>query len=353
MNRYLKKRRKKVGLPPGTLVPLVERTDPVRLTLFDYGPDHFEERALEDVEDVFPYRDSPHVTWINVDGSHDTETVRRLGAHFGLHPLVLEDIVSTAQRPKVEVYEDYLFIVIRMLRFDRERRQIEAEQLSLVVSEGFVLSFQERPGDVLDPIRHRLRLEQGRLRRSGADYLAYAILDVIVDHYFVVLEEVGELLEELEDEVLRDPSMEVQQKIRDLRRELILMRRAVWPVRELFMTLERIELPLFREETRPFLRDAYDHIIQVIDIVESLRDVISGLMDLYMSSLSNRMNEIMKFLTIVGTIFIPLTFIAGIYGMNFEHMPELHYRYGYPLVMLAMVAIAAGMLLYFRRKRWL
>ncbi|QXD14802.1 magnesium/cobalt transporter CorA [Rhodocaloribacter litoris] len=353
MPRYLKKRSKKLGLPPGTLVPLEERTEPVTFQVFDYGPDTFAEHTFSRVDEVLAYRDSPTVTWINVDGVHDVEVIRRLGEHFGLHPLVQEDIASTEQRPKVEPYEDYLFIVVRMLRFNPARQQLDAEQVSLIVGTGYVLSFQERPGDVLDPVRHRLRNGLGRLRRNGADYLAYALLDVIVDHYFVALEQLSERIEELEEDVLRDPSLPTQQHIRDLRRELILMRRSVWPLRELFLGLERIEAPLIRDETRPFLRDAYDHSIQVIDIVESLREILAGLMDLYLSSLSNRMNEVMKFLTIMGTIFIPLTFIAGIYGMNFDYMPELHFKYGYPLVMAFMLGVGLALVVYFRRKRWL
>ncbi len=354
MTRYLHKRRKKHGLPPGSLVFMGEaKTHTVGISVFDYDGQTFEEFTPETLEAVFPLRDAPTVSWINVNGVHDVELVRRLGEHFGIHPLVLEDIVSLGQRPKLEQYEDYLYLVVKMHALDEQKRQMTTEQVSLLVGPTWVLSFQEDPGDVFDPVRHRLRGGQGRLRKRGADYLAYALLDVVVDHYFLVLEAFSEMIENLEDRVLDGPLEAIHHQINDLRRELILLRRTIWPVRELLSVLDRSETRLIRPETRPYFRDVYDHAVQVLDVVESLRDVLGGLMDLYMSSLSNRMNEIMKFLTIIGTIFIPLTFIAGIYGMNFDFMPELHYRLAYPLVWLAMILLALGLMFYFRRKHWL
>jgi magnesium transporter len=347
-------RKKHVGLPPGSVVFIgEEKTAPVRFSVIDYTEDHLEETTLRDVGEVLPYRDSPTTTWINVSGVHDEDTIRTIGEHFGLHPLIQEDIAHTGQRPKLETYDDHVYVVSKMLYHDEEADHLRAEQVSFVLGGSYLLSFQEDPGDVFDPVRKRLREGRGRIRARGTDYLTYALLDVIVDHYFVILEALGDRAEEIEDEVLDDPQSETQERINDLRRDLIFMRRMTWPVRELLSQLERLDLPLWSEETRPFVRDTYDHAVQVLDLVESLRDVVGGLTDLYMTSLSNRMNEIMKVLTIIGTIFIPLTFIAGIYGMNFEYMPELSVQYGYPAAMGVMAVIAAALLLYFRRKDWI
>jgi magnesium transporter len=347
-------RKKHVGLPPGSVVFIgEEKTEPVRFSVIDYTDDALEETTLRDVGAVLPYRDSPTSTWINVSGVHDENTIRAIGEHFGLHPLIQEDIAHTGQRPKLETYDDHIYVVSKMLYHNDGDRHIRAEQVSFVLGGNYLLSFQEDPGDVFDPVRRRLREGRGRIRARGTDYLTYALLDVIVDHYFVVLEELGGRTEELEDEVLDDPQPETQERINDLRRDLIFMRRMTWPVRELLSQLERLDSPLWSEDTRPFVRDTYDHAVQVLDLVESLRDVTGGLTDLYMTSLSNRMNEIMKVLTIIGTIFIPLTFIAGIYGMNFEYMPELTVWYGYPAAVAVMAIIAGGLLLYFRRKKWI
>ena len=354
MPRIVSKRAYKLGLAPGSIItPPRPGATPVTITVYDYSPEGVEEHVCDSPEDCFLFRDRPTQTWINIDGIHDAEILRTLGAHYGLHPLTLEDIASTSQRPKVEEYEGYIYIVAKMISFVPQPFELKIEQVSLILGANFVLSFQEEPGDVFNPIRERLRGGKGRMRQMGADYLAYALLDIIVDYYFVVLEHMGERIETLEEAILQTPDFSTQKKIRDLRRELIQMRRAVWPLRELFSALERTESALIRPATRPFLRDAYDHTIQIIDVVESLRDVLSGLMDLYMSSLSNKMNEIMKFLTIIGTIFIPLTFIAGIYGMNFDNMPELHTRYGYPLAMGIMLALGLSLLYYFRRRDWI
>jgi magnesium transporter len=347
-------RKKHVGLPPGSVVFVgEEKTEPVRFSVFDYTADRLDETELEDVEEVLPYRDSPTTTWINVSGVHDEDAIRTIGDHFGLHPLIQEDIVHTGQRPKLETYDDHVYIVSKMLYHDDEEDHLRAEQVSFVLGGSYLVSFQEDPGDVFGPVRERLRRGRGRIRGAGTDYLAYALLDVIVDHYFVILEELGSRTEEIEDEVLETPQSETQERINDLRRDLIFMRRMTWPVRELLSQLQRLDSPLWSEETRPFVRDTYDHAVQVLDLVESLRDVVGGLTDLYMTSLSNRMNEIMKVLTIIGTIFIPLTFIAGIYGMNFEYMPELTVWYGYPVAMGVMAGVAGVLLLYFRRKEWI
>jgi magnesium transporter len=343
-----------VGLPPGSVVFVGdEKTTDIHFSVIDYTPDGLEEARYTTVEDILPYRDSPTSTWINVTGVHDAAIVRTIGEHFGLHPLIQEDIAHTGQRPKLEGYDDHVYVISKMLYHDETNDHLRAEQVSFVLGGSYLLSFQEDPGDVFDPVRKRLREGRGRIRTAGTDYLTYALLDVIVDHYFVILEEMGSRTEEVEEEVLEDPQPETQERINDLRRDLIFMRRMTWPVRELLSQLERLDSPLWSEDTRPFVRDTYDHAVQVLDLVESLRDVVGGLTDLYMTSLSNRMNEIMKVLTIMGTIFIPLTFIAGIYGMNFEYMPELTVWYGYPVAMGVMFAVAAVLLIYFRTKDWI
>jgi magnesium transporter len=354
MLRLLKRRSKKAGLPPGTLVFVGEhRPEPAVVSVIDFSPESLEERVLADPAGALAPRKAATVSWINVDGVHDVGVVRTICEGFGIHPLVQEDVVNTAQRAKVEDYGDYLFIVIRMLYFDPGSDRVIAEQVSLVVGSDWLISFQEVPGDVFDTVRERLRASGGRVRQRGADYLAYALLDAVIDQYFVLLELFGERAEEIEDLVLREPTPHTQARINAIRRELVFLRRSVWPVRELFAQIERSESKLLSPETHPFFRDAYDHTIQVIDIVESLREVLSGLMDLYASSLSNRMNEIMKFLTMIGTIFIPLTFVVGIYGMNFAYMPELGHRYGYPIALAGMLGIAGVMIVYFRLRKWL
>ena len=348
-----KKSKSKVGLAPGTSVYIgPERTTPCRITVFDYNKESCEERELATAEEAFPYRDTPTVTWLNVDGVHDVELVEKLGGHFHIHPLVLEDIVHTAQRPKVEDFDDYAYLVVRMLSRDDAGRLV-TEQVSLLLGARWVLSFQEQPGDVFDPIRTRLRAGKGRLRGAGSDYLLYSLLDAVVDNYFVVFELYGEQIEEIEQRLAVAPTRELLSAIHALKRELTAVRRSVWPLREAVNALLRAESALVSPTTVTYLRDVYDHTVQVIETVEAYRETVSGLLDLYLSSISNRMNEVMKVLTIIATIFIPLTFIAGIYGMNFAFMPELNWRWGYFIVLGAMVVVVLGMLHYFRRRRWL
>jgi len=294
------------------------------------------------------------VTWVNIDGLHDIEIMEKIGKHFGLHPLVLEDILNTEQRPKIEDFDDYIFVVLKMLYYDENEGEIRAEQISIILGSNFVLSFQERVGDIFNPLRDRIRNAKGRVRKMGPDYLAYSLLDAIVDNYFVVLEKLGEQIEGMEEELVTNPTPETLQRIHNLKREMIFLRKSVWPLREVVSRLERGESPLIKEATGIYLRDVYDHTIQVIDTIETYRDMLSGMLDIYLSSISNRMNQVMKVLTIIATIFIPLTFVAGIYGMNFEYMPELKWHWFYPKAFwLVMLGVAALMLVYFRRKRWL
>ncbi len=352
--RLLRPSGKKRGMSPGSVVHIgAERAHHVRLHLMRYSAEGVEERPLESVEEAIALQDAPGTKWITIDGVHDPEAIEALGRGFGIHPLVQEDIANTTQRPKCDPYHPYLYLVLPMLTFDAAAQTVRSEQVSIVAGKGWLLCFLEDPGDVFEPVRERVRVGRGRIRTAGSDYLAFALVDVIVDGYFGTLEAMGDLIESLEAEVMREPDDATQRRMLAVRRELVFLRRAAWPVRELLAQLERADSPLIDDETRPFFRDTYDHAVQVIDVVESMRDLMSSLTDLYMSSLSNRMNEVMKFLTLVGTIFIPLTFIAGLYGMNFDHMPELHARWGYPIALGAMLCVAVGMVLYFKKKRWL
>lgn len=354
MPRFLKKTSKKAGLSPGSLVHIGERKiDAVRFSLMNYDAEHLEEKQLPAIEASFPYRDTPPVTWINVDGLHDLNVVEKMGAHFDIHPLVLEDIVNTGQRTKVEEFDNYIYIVLKMLVLDEKVNHITAEQVSLILGPHFLLSFQEKEGDVFDFVRERIRRARGRIRKSGCDYLAYALMDAIVDHYFVVLEKLGEKIESLEEHLLENPTPALLEDIHHLKREMIFFRKQVWPLREVVNSLIKESSELIREAVHVYLRDVYDHTVQVIDTIESFRDVLSGLSDLYLSTVSNRMNEVMKVLTIIATIFIPLTFIAGIYGMNFEFMPELKWHWSYPALWVLLVGIFISMLIWFKRKKWL
>ena len=352
MTRRLKRLSRKAGLPPGTLVHIgTDRTEEVRISLMDYDEAHFEEKAIQRIEESFPFKESPTLTWINIDGVNNTEIIEKIGKRFGIHPLVLEDIVNTGQRPKMEDFGGYVYVVLKMLH--PEKDEIKSEQVSIVLGPNFVISFQERPGDVFNPVRERLRNAKGRVRKMGADYLTYALVDMIVDNYFAILENFGERIECIEEELIDKPSPDKLQVIQTLKRELIFLRKSVWPLRELISGLERSESPLIADTTPIYLRDVYDHTIQVIDTVESHRDMVSGMLDTYLSSVSNRMNEVMKVLTIIATIFIPITFVAGIYGMNFQNMPELSWPWGYFGALGVMGCIGATMVLYFRRKGWL
>jgi len=344
----------KIGLPPGTLMHVGQRkVEHVRISLIDYDEDHLEEKEVSSVEECASYLGKSSTTWINIDGVHDMEVMEKIGQHFGIHPLVMEDIADTGHRPKMEVHDNYLLIILKMLSFDDIRHRIVAEQVSLLLLKNTVICFLEDVGDVFDPIRERIRGKGLPIRNRGADYLAYAMMDIVVDYYFTILEKLGERIEELEDKLETDPSPATLRDIRDAKREMILLRRSVWPLREVISGLEKAELSLIHESTRIFLRDVYDHTIQVMDTIESDRDILAGMVELYLSAVSNRMNEVMKVLTIIATIFIPLTFLAGVYGMNFHHMPELTWRWGYPALWVLMTVVAVFMLFYFKRKKWL
>ncbi len=355
MPRNRHKRSKKAGLPPGSLVHIGEKkSGSAKITIMDYDEANFQEKETDAVNECILFKDKPTVTWINVEGVHSVEVLENLGECYGFHPLVLEDVMNTDQRPKIEDYSEYLYIVLKMLRFNDSNGGTVSEQISLIVGRNFLFSFQEGiEGDVFGPIRERLRNNKSRIRKMGPDYLAYSLIDAIVDNYFSILEKLGEKVEILEEVIVSNPATETLREIHFLKREMIFLRKAVWPLREVINSMERGESPLVLESTRVYLRDVYDHTIQIIDTVETFRDMVSGMLDIYLSSVSNRLNAVMKVLTIIATIFMPLTFIAGVYGMNFRYMPELSWRLGYPAFWVVILVIAVIMLIFFRKKDWL
>ncbi len=349
----------KAGLSPGTAVYVGEKkADDICISLIDYDKESFRREQLHSVEACAPYLSRETVTWINVDGLHDAGLIEKLGSLYGLHALTVEDILHPTQRPKLDVFDDYIYLVLRMHSFDRDAGETEVEQVSFILGINFLLTFQEIAGDTFDPVRERLEHNKGRIRKMGPDYLAYALLDSVVDNYFAVLENIGEEVEGLEDALVANPAPAILQRIHGLKRETILLRKSVWPLREVISGLQREEPPLVSPGLSLYLKDLYDHTIQVIDTVETLRDILSGMIDIYLSSVSIRMNEIMKVLTIFAAIFIPLTFIAGLYGMNFNvekspwNMPELSWYFGYPFALGLMAATAIALLLFFKRKGW-
>ena len=351
MVRPIKKKTKKIRLFHDARAE--KKAEKLKISIIDYDEAHFQEKEVKKVEECFPFKNKPTVTWINIDSIQDVPIIEQIGKHFDMHPLIIEDITNTTQRPKYEDFGSYIFVVLKMLYYDPMNDGQEAEQISLIIGSNFVISFQEKEGDIFDPVRDRIRNAKGRIRNMGADYLAYALIDAIVDNYFIILEKIGERIENMEEELVLNPTPEILQSIHELKREMILLRKSVWPLREVISGLQRGESPLIEKSTGIFLRDVYDHTIQVIDTVETLRDMASGMLDIYLSSISYRMNEVMKVLTIIATIFIPLTFITGIYGMNFKYMPELEWRWGYAILWSIIFVISISMLFYFKRKRWL
>jgi len=353
MPRPKHKLSKKVGQPPGTLhADGVPSTEEVKITVIDYDVTHFTEKQVGQITECFPFRDTDTVTWINVDGLGNTKVIEELGQCFTIHPLILEDILNTDQRPKMEDLDTYIYLNLKMLTFLDTENNIRVEHVSMLIGHNFLISFQEDIGDIFDPVRERIR-KDGRIRKFGPDYLAYALIDGIVDNYFVVMEKLEERVEELEEELVVNPSQQSLHRISRLKKDMIFLRKSVWPLREVINSLEHSESPLIKETTTIYLRDVYDHTIQVIDTLETLRDMVSGMLDIYLSGLSYRMNEIMKVLTLIATIFIPLTFVAGVYGMNFRYMPELGWEYGYFTVWGVMIAMVVLMLIYFRKRQWI
>ena len=353
MARFLKKRHQSKGQSPGSLIFIGQKkTDSVQIRVIDYDAGSLTERELSDIKDGSHFKKTDTVTWLNINGLHDTEIIKDVGHVFELHPLVMEDILNTGQRPKIEEFEHYIFIVLKMIRYDGGAGMIINEQLSMVLGENFLLTFQEQPGDVFDPVRERIRRNKSRIRGSGTDYLAYALLDTVVDNYIYTIELIGEKIEDLEEEVLSGLNPSIMEKINGFKRETNYLRKSIRPAREAILHMSRIDSQLFAEQTLPFLKDLQDLINQATEAIDTYRDLLTDQLNIYNSVMANRMNDIMKVLTIFAAIFIPLTFIAGIYGTNFEYLPELHYRYSYFVFWGVLVVLAGALLVFFKRKGW-
>ena len=353
MAEVTKKRSSKAGMPAGSLIHIGERkVDKTRIRLIDYSTHDYVEEDIENIEQCFEFKDDRSITWINIDGIHDTEILGRLGDCFGFHPLILEDILNTQQRPKVEDFTDYVYVVMKMIDYERGVKQISFEQVSLILGKNYLISFQEKPLEIYEPIRNIIKLDKSKIRKTGPDYLAYLLMDSIVDNYFRVLEDIGERIENIENRIITNPEQKTLKTIYNLKRDMLFMRKSVWPLREVISKLERGEISLIRNSTRIYMRDIYDHTIQITDTIETYRDMLSGMIDIYLSSTSNRLNGVLKILTVIATIFIPVTFIASIYGMNFKYMPEFAWRWSYPVVWIVILVIIVSMLIYFKKKKW-
>ncbi|MDD5460187.1 MAG: magnesium/cobalt transporter CorA [Methylococcales bacterium] len=344
----------KSGLPPGALVHVGEvHEHEHKISVVNYNKSTFKKHTVKSIEELLAYRATDTITWVIVDGLKDVGIIDAVGQHFGIHGLVLEDILNTHQRPKFEEFDDYIFIVLKAISLGNEEFNVEYEQISLLVLNNFVFTFMEKPDDLFDPILNRLNNDKSQLRHLGSDYLAYMIMDTVVDEYFALQDSFDELIESVEDDLLTDPSTNTLSKIQKFKRELIFLRRNISPLRELLAAIQRSESPLLDIKTRRYFGDIYDHAIRIIEAMESYRDLIAGMLDIYLSSISNKMNETMKVLTVFASIFIPLTFIAGVYGMNFDYMPELKWRWSYPVLWIIFIGISLFLLRFFKKKKWL
>ncbi len=353
MARFLKKRHQSKGQSPGSLIFIGQKkTDSVQIRVIDYDAGSLKERELSGIKDGLHFKKTDTVTWLNINGLHDTEIIKDVGQAFDMHPLVMEDILNTGQRPKIEEFEHYIFIVLKMIRYDGNSGMIINEQLSMVLGKNFLLTFQEQSGDVFDPVRERIRRNNSRIRGSGTDYLAYALLDTVVDNYIYTIELIGEKIEDLEEEVLSGQDPSIMEKINGFQRETNYLRKSIRPAREAIFHMSRIDSQLFAEQTLPFLKDLQDLINQATEAIDAYRDLLTDQLNIYNSVMANRMNDIMKVLTIFAAIFIPLTFIAGIYGTNFEYLPELHYKYSYFVFWAVLIVLAGALLIFFKRKGW-
>lgn len=356
-HRHLQRRPKSTNTlnkAPGTAAYVgTKESVGIKIDVIDYNKENYERFEFDTVEAAFKFENQENITWINVDGLNNIPEITKLGKYYKLHPLIIEDIVNTNQRPKIDEFEDHLFIVAKML-YHTENGLLVNEHLSIVIGKDYVLTFQEADGDVFNAIRERLTNNRGRLRNSGPDYLVFTLLDAIIDNYFVVIEEISDKIESLEEQLFTtQPSDDITFQIQELKRTVLRIRRAVFPLREVISRMEKIDSTLIQEKTINYIRDLYDHIIQVSENIEIYREMTWGLMDMYMTTISNKMNEVMKVLTIMASIFIPLTFMAGIYGMNFEYMPELQWKYSYFVLWGLMILVFLGMIIYFKRKKWL
>lgn len=349
--RYFHRLNKKPGTAPGTIIaPHENEGEATKIRLFQYDKGFVQDKKNITASAVSVPKGTSRL-WLDVVGLRNIKEIETIGETFHLHPLLLEDITHTDQRPKFDAYDGVLYIAARMFLLN-EAREIRSEQVSIIIGKNFLISFQEKTGDVFDPVRERLLMNKKTIHSNGPAYLAYSLLDTIVDNYFLILEDIGERIETLEDELIKDPTPKTLHAINKQKQEALVLRRSVWPLRDVVNRFEREDSTLLNKETKVYIRDLYDHTVQIIEAIETYRDVLSGMVDLYLSSVSNKMNAIMKVLTIIATIFIPLTFIAGVYGMNFKHMPELDWQYGYPLVLFFMALVVGGMLSYFKKKGW-
>ncbi|MBI5178764.1 MAG: magnesium/cobalt transporter CorA [Nitrospinae bacterium] len=354
MSRVYKKFSRAAGLAPGELIHVGERKSATTaITVFEFDSENMTERRIASPDDFIPFKDFSGVTWVSVEGIHDVLAVEKICAAFGVHPLVIEDILNTSQRPKTEDYGDYLYVVLKVFSFSEEDGELLTDQVSLILGRGFVLSFEEARHDVMNPVRERLRKKKGRVRTHGADYLVYTLLDTIVDSYTVVTEDMEEDMDLIEEELMGSGSDKVVESIHSMKRALIHMRKSVWPLREAVNLLYRGSSPLITADTRTYMRDLYDHTIFVLDTQETLREILSVMLDVYLTTINNRTNEVMKVLTVLATIFMPLTFLAGVYGMNFRYLPELEMHYGYHIFWVVSFLITAVMIYFFRKKNWL
>jgi magnesium transporter len=354
MPKYISKHAKKAGMLPGSLTVIdVPKQSNIRIQVMQYDKDHVYESEVSDISTVLPLAENNLITWINIDGLHNPAVVKAVGDCFNVHPLILEDIVHVEQRPKMEEFDSHIYIVLKMFSFNEAKKHVEAEQISFLLCKNCLITFQEKTGDCFDLIRGHLRTGKGRIRKAGADYLAYSLMDAIIDNYFVVLERLGEITDAFEEAMVTTPNSVKLVTVHRLKQDMLFMRKSVWPLRELLSRVQRDDSPLIDAATGPYFQDLYDHTIQIIDTIESLRDMMMSMLDIYLTSMSHRLNEVMKVLTIIATIFMPLTFIAGVYGMNFEFMPELKWHLGYFMVLGLMSLTALSMVIFFKRKKWL
>ena len=350
----LKRMSKKVGLPPTALVHVgEERFDPVKLSVLRYNSEGYEEKILNKPEEIVEFKGKPGITWVKVDGVHDAGIIREIGEIFHLHPLVLEDIMNTEHRPKMDEFDEYIFLVIKIIIYDEDNLKLRTEQVSLIFGDSFVITFSDSSKSLFNNVEEGIRKAKGNIREMGSDYLAFVCLDIIVDHYYVILEQLGEDIEAVEEDLVKSSSQDDLIRIHVLKRNMLLLRKSIWPLREVIGSLGRGNINLIQNSTMIYFRDVYDHTIQVIDTTETFREVVSGMLDIYLSGINNRMNEIMKVLTVIATIFIPLTFLTGIYGMNFKHFPELEWRWGFYLNLGVMGVIVGIMVIFFKLKKWL
>lgn len=348
-----KKTSAKVGLPPGSIIHVGEqKIEKVKITLTEYDEKNVETCEINSVEEIDPYTDTPQVTWVNVSGLHDTDLIKQIGEKFNIHPLVLEDILNTETRPKIEVADKYVFIAMKMLTYNTDEDEMVTEQVSFILGDTFVFSFLEKSDNIFNPIKDRITNNYGRVRKQTSDYLFYALMDVVVDQYFLLLEQIEHNIESLDDEVITSADQSQIEKIYTLKNKLLLTRRSIWPLREIFLRLIREETSLINKKMVPYLRDLLDHTLQVTETIELQREITTGIMETHLSMMSFKMNEVMKVLTIISTIFIPLTFIVGIYGMNFPNMPEMKWPWAYYAVWGVMISVVIVMISYFKRKKW-